>query len=40
MFDDSNEILKQGLPLFVGNNSSCQVTEDVRATCLNGIEVA
>ncbi len=37
MFDDSNEVFEQGLPLLAGDDRSCQVTEDVRTARLNSI---
>ena len=40
MFDHSNEVFEQGLPLLVSDYCSCQVAEYVRATSLNGVQVA
>ncbi len=40
MFDDPNQILEQGLSLFVCDDCSCEVAEHVRTTCLYSIQVA
>lgn len=37
VFDNSNKVLKHRLPLFVGDDSSCHVPEDVWAARLDGI---
>lgn len=39
MFEYSNEVLEQGLPLLVGNYSSSEVAKYVRTTRLNRIQI-
>ena len=39
MLDDSDKISQQGLPLLVSDHSSRDVAEDVRAACLNSVQV-
>lgn len=40
MFDDLYQVLQQHLPLLVGDDSCCDVAEDVRAASLNCVQVA
>ena len=39
MFEYSNEVLEQGLPLFVGNYSSSEVAKYVWTACLNCVQI-
>jgi len=39
VFDDPHQVLEERLPLLVGDDSCSDVTEDVRATRLNGVQI-